>query len=380
MADEQDYIELAEKLGSLRAAAKHLKIPRETFRKRYHRQKETAALSGIGLKVKDAKRAVLEDLEVTGTSRYYSLKDGGVWIKTSKEKQSVAQAMAAIKDGICDDLPKVPDIEAPKNYHTDFATVIPIGDAHIGMFAFGEESGDDFDLEIAVKELCAAFKYLIDQMPSTDKCIIANVGDFLHYHAMEAKTERSGHVLDASGRPQAMVKAGVSVLRYCIEYAAKKHNIVESINVPGNHESLLAHTLNIMLSNIYEGNDRIIIHDEPTSRHYSEFGNNLFGVVHGHQTKDPQLPLLMASEKPEAWGRTKFRTWFRGHHHHDSKVEYNGCFVEQVRTLAASDAYAASGGYLSGRDLKAILYHREFGEVGRTICGIDMLRTVMEKD
>ena len=48
--------------------------------------------------------------------------------------------------------------------------------------------------------------------------------------------------------------------------------------------------------------------------------------------------------------------------------------VEQVRTLAANDAYAAGGGYLSGRDMKLIVMHSEHGEVARTTCGIDMLR------
>jgi hypothetical protein len=247
------------------------------------------------------------------------------------------------------------------------------------MCSWGEESGTDFNLDIAMRELCGAFKYLIDQGPSCDACVIVNVGDFLHYSKMEATTERSGHVLDASGRAQNMVRVGVSILRFCIEYAAKKHGRVVVINSSGNHDGLLAHTLNIMLANIYENNPQIEVQDQPTSRHYFQHGKVLIGVAHGHQTKDRDLPGIMATERPEQWGQTRYRTWFRGHHHHDTKVEYNGAFVEQVRTLAPNDAYAAAGGYLSGSDLKQIIYHRDYGEQGRTICGIDLLRSILKE-
>lgn len=47
--------------------------------------------------------------------------------------------------------------------------------------------------------------------------------------------------------------------------------------------------------------------------------------------------------------------------------------VEQHRTLAANDAYAARGGYISGRDAKVISYHSEHGEVSRLTINSDML-------
>ena len=48
--------------------------------------------------------------------------------------------------------------------------------------------------------------------------------------------------------------------------------------------------------------------------------------------------------------------------------------VEQHRTLAAPDAYAARGGWLSGRDAKVITYHRDYGEVSRLTINSDMIR------
>jgi hypothetical protein len=48
--------------------------------------------------------------------------------------------------------------------------------------------------------------------------------------------------------------------------------------------------------------------------------------------------------------------------------------VEQHRTLAPADAYAARGGWLSGRDAKVITYSTQYGEVSRISINSDMLR------
>jgi hypothetical protein len=158
----------------------------------------------------------------------------------------------------------------------------------------------------------------------------------------------------------------------------EKHEIVELINAPGNHDETFAHFLNVLFRNLYANENRVIVHDAPTTRHYLQHGKCLIGVVHGHQTKDRDLPGIMATEKPEEWGATRHRVFFRGHHHHDNRVEYNGCIVEQMRTLAR-DAYAVGGGYLSGRDMKCIVMHSEFGEQMRLTCGIDVLRSTYDE-
>jgi hypothetical protein len=55
--------------------------------------------------------------------------------------------------------------------------------------------------------------------------------------------------------------------------------------------------------------------------------------------------------------------------------ENNLMIVEQHRTLAAPDAYAARGGWISGRDAKVITYHKSYGEVGRITVSYDMIKT-----
>jgi hypothetical protein len=63
-----------------------------------------------------------------------------------------------------------------------------------------------------------------------------------------------------------------------------------------------------------------------------------------------------------------------GHLHHVDIKETNLMIIEQHRTLAAPDAYASRGGWMSGRDAQVITYHKEYGQVGRIIISPDMVK------
>jgi hypothetical protein len=129
-----------------------------------------------------------------------------------------------------------------------------------------------------------------------------------------------------------------------------------------------------MLSHIYEKEPRVIIHSQPTTRFYIKHGQTMVGAVHGDKVKSAMLPGIMAQEKSEWWGQTKFRYWLKGHLHHSTREEYNGVTVEMFRTLAPNDAYSASHGWLSGQDMCNITYHEDYGEIARTTCSISLLR------
>jgi len=171
-----------------------------------------------------------------------------------------------------------------------------------------------------------------------------------------------------------VIAVGVAAMRQCIESALTRHKVVEVVNAIGNHDETLSLALSIMLANIYENEPRVVVHDQPTWRHYIKHGKTMIGVVHGDKTKDRDLPGIMATERPEWWGQTTSRYCYRGHQHHDAKDEFNGCTVEQFRTLAPGDSYSVSHGWLSGQDMKLIVHHAVYGEVARSTCSVQMLR------
>jgi len=356
--------------GNKAAAADALGLPRETYRNRLR-----AARGVVGRA--DVDGSVPDGYIIKGRSTLYG-PDGEVkaeWVKTTADRERLLEmALDAVKES-AKALPKLkPRPAKDKSYNDDLMTVIPWGDPHFGMYAWAEESGDDFDVDIARRDLCGAVDYLVSQAPSSRQCVIANLGDFFHADNMAGMTPGHGHVLDVDTRLQRVMRIGVSAVRQCIHTALSHHEMVHFVPVVGNHDPVLGMAMGVLLANVYENEPRVKVHDAPTLRHYIRHGKTLMGFVHGDRTKDRDLPGIMATERPEDWGLTKHRYFFRGHHHHDSRQEFNGCIVEQVRTLAANDAYATGGGWLSGRDMKLIVMHSEYGEVARTTCGIDMLR------
>jgi len=311
-----------------------------------------------------------------GTSTLYG-PDGEMkaqWVKTDRDREAQTQAMQEAVEAMAADLPTIKPRKKTPDTNEDLLSVIPMGDPHFGMYSWADETGEDFDLDIAKRDLCAAVDYLVSQSPASKKCVIINLGDFFHVDNLKNMTSQSGNVLDVDTRLPKMIQVGVSAIRQAIESALDRHEVVEIINVVGNHDGVLAMALSVMLSNIYEREPRVIVRDEPTPRHYVEHGKCLIGTTHGDRTKDRDLPGIMATEMPEAWGRTKFRYFYRGHHHHDTLEMFNGCTVEQFSTLAPNDAWHNAGGYLTGRNMKLIAHHKEYGEVARSICSIEMLR------
>lgn len=362
----QETVDLvAQHGGKLDKASRESGVPRGTLKNRMERAKERGLVGDVA-----------DGFQVKGTSTLYDNKGEVVlqWVKTKEDKERYLQKINEIVDEFKQDLPRVKPSPKPKHTAKHLMTVIPFGDPHFGMYAWKEEVGNDFDLDIARRDLCGAVKYLVDQTPPSSRCVIISLGDFFHADNLEGMTARSKNVLDMDTRLPKVIRVGVSAMRQAIETALQKHEKVEIICCIGNHDTVLSMALAILLSHTYEKDKRVIVHDSPTRRHYIRHGKVLVGATHGHETKDPNLPGLMAVERPADWGETEYRYFLRGHHHQNKRLEFNGCLVEQFRTLAPGDAYAVGHGFLSGQDMQAIVFHDQYGEVSRMTCSINLLR------
>jgi hypothetical protein len=94
---------------------------------------------------------------------------------------------------------------------------------------------------------------------------------------------------------------------------------------------------------------------------------------HGHLKKNDQLPILFAAQFPKVWGETTKRYAHCGHRHHAEEKEHSGLTVIQHPTLAARDAYASRGGWIAERQVTAITYHSEYGQVARVTVTPEMV-------
>jgi len=375
---QKKALEAVEKYGSITKASKALGKDHREFRRTIKRAKAALAKQGWSPE-NDMVKTCPDGYMVKGVSTLNTNGEDGTqvsaqWVKTQADQQRQAEIAQEMVEAWCDELKgKVKPTKPPKTLNDDLLTIYPLGDPHFGMYAWGDETGADFDLDIAETQLMRAIDYLVDQSPPSKVGVLCNLGDMFHSDNMDGVTAKSGHSLDMDGRLQKVIEVGVRSLRRCIHRMLEKHEQVQVVNAPGNHDHVLALALNVMMKNIYENEPRVEVHAAPTMRHYIRHGRVLIGIVHGHQTKDNDLNSIMATEKAEDWGKTDHRYFYRGHHHQDKVTELRGCKVEQFRTLAPKDAYAAGGGYLSGQDMKAIVHHAKHGEIARSTFAISMM-------
>lgn len=369
-----EYMDAISEHGGIRAAAKALNVNHSTISKSMASLKRLAAKRGHSPD-HDMVHQVPDGYAVKGTSTLY--KDGQPalqWVKTSIDRERQYEIMQQCIADLCEDIkPLKPRKTKGKGYSDDCMAVYPLGDPHIGMLSWGEETGQDWDLEIAEAAYSGVWDRLIKVAPQCRECAIVNLGDYFHYDNMEGVTSRSGHSLDVDSRYAKMVRVGVRIMRNMIERALEHHDRVRVVNAIGNHDDTGAIFMNVALANIYDKEPRVAIDDSATPVHYLQFGKCMAAIHHGHTVKMKDLPQIMACDEPKMWGDSAHRYGYTGHIHHDSAIELPGCKVESFRTLAAKDAYAAWSRYRSGQDSKCIVLHREHGEIERHTVNISMI-------
>lgn len=303
-------------------------------------------------------------------------KDGEIkntWERQSPSEEAREAAFLAAIEGLRDDLPREPLIPRPAPADDKLLNMFTLTDSHVGMMAWHEEGGDNWDLKIAEDTLCEAFRQMITRSPPAKTAIVNQLGDFLHFDGIEAVTPTSKHIVDVDGRFAKISRVAVRILRRVINMALETHESVHVICAEGNHDIDASNWMTIALEIAYENNPRCKIETTPLPFYSYRHGKTLLGFHHGHTKKTESLPLLFAQLFRSDWGASEHTYIHTGHRHHVSEKDSQGVFLVQHATLAARDAYAARFGYLAARRAAAITYHADYGEWGRAIVTPDML-------
>jgi hypothetical protein len=315
----------------------------------------------------DFNHIVPDGQKLRGVSTHYGANGEivGQWVKTAEDRERMLEIIREAVQEMVVDVPKMPKIAAPKGTKSDGMTGYPLSDHHMGMLSWGDETNGDWDIDIASDTLKGAMASLVDHAAPTETALIAILGDYFHYDGFAPVTPKNRNILDAAGRYPRMVSAGTDCLHHAIGLALQKHKRVHVIVELGNHDPSSAIFLMECLKWIFANNPRVIIDTSPKRFHYHEFGNTLIGVNHGDGPKMADLPLIMATDQPEAWGRTEHRYWWTGHTHHDIAKDFRGVKVESFRILAPEDAWSYGEGYRSQQSMQSVTFDATHGEIAR---------------
>lgn len=414
----QQAVDAITAYGGIAAAARALGIPRTTLQHRVERAKQlnfvsdAQSLAGFAAANPDIiasppSNAVPEGMRMRGVST--RVDDSGEtdqqWIKTERDSGEVFHAPAgftlkgvsamtdaegktritwqkydadaierltqqeALVKALTEKIEPLNPVLAPlhSDSDSDLCTLYTMTDCHVGMLAWDKETGADWDLGIAERVLTQTLLSMIASAPASTVGILNELGDFLHFDSLMPLTPTNHHVLDADSRYQKIVMVAVRIIRRVIQAMLEKHQTVHIEIKEGNHDPAGSVWMRIMFSLLYANEQRITIGMSPNPYTVYQFGKTFLGFYHGHLAKKLQLPLIFAAQFSKEWGDTEHRYIHTGHLHHVEEKEHPGIRLIQHPTLAAPDAYAARGGWLSKRQATSMTYHREHGEYARGV-------------
>ena len=361
--------------GSLGAAAKALGCAVNAICQSRDIVRRIAATRGFAPK-HDMIRPVPDGFVAKGVSTYYDKegKPSGQWVKASLDADRAREIATAAVQALSEDIRgKAKPIKAPTACNDDLLAVYPFGDPHFGMYAWALEAGDDFDLDIARSLTLGAVDRLVEAAPPASAAVLLPLGDVFHMDNSSNQTPASKHALDADGRFVKVLGVCIQTFRHAIQRALEKHQRVIVRFVRGNHDPHAIWALALTIAAYFESDPRVTVDLSPSMFWYYRFGKVLIAATHGDTVKHKDLLGVMASDRSEDWGQTKYRYWYTGHVHNQTVTELAGVTCESFRTLAAKDAWAAGAGYRAGRDMRAIIHHKDWGEVERHRCDVGML-------
>ena len=285
----------------------------------------------------------------------------------SQPPEAVAERIRAALEGMEPAEPVLP----PESVMDDLCAVYPLMDAHVGMMAWGKETGDqDYDLAHAAQDMRHAFAKVLALTPAAEQAVLLIGGDYFHSDDMRAETPASRHKLDVDGRFFKVLDIGIGIIAETVARLLAKHAKLHIRVLRGNHDPHSSLTLNFALAERYRNEPRIVVEKDPRDLFMMQWGKCAIFAHHGDRGKPQQMALYLSDVCP-FWSQTRHRHYLTGHVHHDQAKDLGPLRFESLRAFCPPDAYAAGMGYGGRRALQSITFHKVDGLVLRALDPID---------
>jgi hypothetical protein len=238
---------------------------------------------------------------------------------------------------------------------------LPIVDNHFGKPAWAEETGSDYNLEIAEKLFKKTANEILakaELMRLPIEQFETQIGqDFFHFDNAQGTTT-SGTQMEMAAHWQQMFRTGVE----CLVWLVEKLRPIAPVTLRwmgGNHDEVLSYCAAYSIYAYYKDCENVTVDLTAAPRKYIHYGVNLIGLSHGKEGK--RIQHLMQQEQPEAWGKTLYREWHLGDLHHEECEEVGGVKIRRLPSITAADGWHAKKGFRAVRTSQAFVWDRELG-------------------
>ena len=304
------------------------------------------------------------------------------WVKTKSEDGASYSVMLKPEEpgpvdyaedlrAALEGLTTAPAINPPSSVMSELCTVYPAMDMHLGMQAWGRETGSaDYNLDLAAQDVEHAFAKVMAYTPPSDTAVFLLPGDTFHADDNRAETPQSKHKLDVDTRHWKVLDSGIQIVDAAIQrLLGKHHNVIVRV-MRGNHDEHSHLVLSFALSERFRDHERVTIEKTPRDLFMMQWGKAAIFAHHGDKAKPQQLALYLSDVCP-FWSETRHRYALTGHVHHDQAKDVGPLRWESLRAFCPPDAYAASMGYGARRALQSLTFDKTDGLVLRAIDPIE---------
>jgi hypothetical protein len=347
--------------GNLMATARVLGMDRSTLRDRL----EAARRRGL-----DRPEVVREHMAKVGGNPAQAshgwivtpTDDGGrvstFWRAPPVGPDALAASFLAALEGAVSPAPPVPP---PAETDADLCAMLALPDWHMLMQSWGRETGEDYDIKIAERNLREGAARLFRRAAPAQTCIILGLGDQFHANTDDARVGRGKHEGQVDGRLLKGFDVALWAFIYTIRAALAQFLVVKVRILPGNHDDWLAGALAVALSVAFHDEPRVSVDTDPGYTWRLRFGKVLLAATHGDNIRDARdTCMMMAHKYRDDFGATDFHFLFSGDKHHERTRDFAGWHWSQLRPLTPADAYSARA-FLTPSEMSLRTFHARRG-------------------
>jgi hypothetical protein len=255
--------------------------------------------------------------------------------------------------------PKIERIEKDDGH----LLVIDPSDIHVGKLAVAAESGEDYNIEIAVRRTIEGVFELLSHASGfdIDQVVFIIGNDALHVDNPK-RTTTSGTPQDTDGQWFEAFYAAKEMYVKCIELLMQIAD-VHVLYCPSNHDYSSGFFLADVLNSWFRQSPNVTFDTKITHRKYYQYHENMIEADHGDGCKLQDTPMLMATEQPKMWSDTKFRYSYKHHIHHHVGKDLIGVNVTSLRSPSAPDRWHSTNGYINMPAVEGFIHAKTKGRI-----------------
>lgn len=269
--------------------------------------------------------------------------------------------------------PKYPTIKYPPKNKDKMCGVIDAGDIHVGKLAVEDETGNEYNIKIAVdRSNDGLIKLAGRENGNIDQWVLVVGNDVLHTE-LNSRATTKGTRQDTDGRWFQAYKAAQGMYIGMIERLVQSAP-VHVIHCMSNHDYDTGWLLSDSIAGWFRNCKNVSFDTSRAYRKYYRYHNSMMMFTHGDTNTAKDLGRLMNAEMPKMYGECNHKNAYMHHFHSHKEVkqvvrdfvtglDHLDVTIQWLRSPSGTDLWHKENGYTSKRGMSMFAHSKTDGQV-----------------